>query len=620
LTRTAIAAAALALGLVFSQPPAIASDISSWSDTAGGNNAAPPNGWPSATMLPNEVAPAAREMMAATKRWFNAANPTVTAAGTADALTATLGLSSLPAGQMIAINAAAANATTAPTLTITLSGGGTVAGTITKAGGAALVAGDIRAAGHRLQLVYTGAGFELLNPATIGGDPSQMAVTATGGTTSQKFAARFSNPIDIRDRGVKCDGTDDAPAINAALAGAAAFTWFVFPADSACYVGASIQIPVKTGLSLTGAGSESTVLFTDQNIPIIKAGTYAYAGANDFSYPTHAVYGLNIRGLRLENTSATKTATAGIELRGVGRGTISGVNCTNLKDCLVVYPISGWNVIDNINIVGTGAENAVLVKGDGYNSGYNSTGNMYSNIRGQSVKTSLIQFTGCTFGDAVAANIIGTGIMSGGNGAAGGAIAGVYMNSNGANCTDGLTRYAHKIALSNIDMDGVSDYVVRGTNTSIIDVGPTNKGGNVVNGISFNAASRDIDTQRSGFLTFSTGATPMTDARAYIGNGNSGTTGFNGSPHVLPYKVHVQDLFCWIPTAPGAGITYTFNLSVDGTDNAALQVSGTNAMAYNLTSNDLIVIPAFSKITIHRAVGTLIPDTQVNCSLKYIKA
>lgn len=74
----------LLAGLAFM--PAWADDISngSYSTTDGGNNAAPPNGWP-AGMFPNQVEPSARANMGATKRWWERANPTLSTTGSAGA-------------------------------------------------------------------------------------------------------------------------------------------------------------------------------------------------------------------------------------------------------------------------------------------------------------------------------------------------------------------------------------------------------------------------------------------------------------------------------------------------------------------------------------------------------
>lgn len=90
-----------------------------------------------------------------------------TAGGTANALTGMVSThSSLATGQTVSVIAASANTAIAPTLTLTLSGGGTVGPfALTKFGGNALLPNDIFAAGHRLQIIYTGTGFEILNPA-----------------------------------------------------------------------------------------------------------------------------------------------------------------------------------------------------------------------------------------------------------------------------------------------------------------------------------------------------------------------------------------------------------------------------------------------------------------------
>lgn len=89
----------------------------------------------------------------------------VTAGGTGDALTATFSpaYTSLTDGLYIRVRAAAANASTTPTLNVN----GLGAVTITREGGQALRAGDIGGAGHELILVYRSSAprWELINPA-----------------------------------------------------------------------------------------------------------------------------------------------------------------------------------------------------------------------------------------------------------------------------------------------------------------------------------------------------------------------------------------------------------------------------------------------------------------------
>lgn len=87
------------------------------------------------------------------------------AGGTAQAITAafTPALTTLVDGEQLKVRAFLANTAAAPTLKVN----GLTAYPITKNGGAALVAGDIKGVGHELLLRYVSAGprFELLNPA-----------------------------------------------------------------------------------------------------------------------------------------------------------------------------------------------------------------------------------------------------------------------------------------------------------------------------------------------------------------------------------------------------------------------------------------------------------------------
>jgi hypothetical protein len=95
---------------------------------------------------------------------------TANALGTADALTATFEppftAADLVDGTLVVVRANTANATTTPTF----NPDGLGAVTITKFGGVALVAGDIRNVGYRMLLLYDGLStrWELLNPSYQG--------------------------------------------------------------------------------------------------------------------------------------------------------------------------------------------------------------------------------------------------------------------------------------------------------------------------------------------------------------------------------------------------------------------------------------------------------------------
>lgn len=109
----------------------------------------------------------------------------VAAGGTADAITATytIPITALIDGQLCFVRATAANATATPTFAPSA----ITAHTITKEGGAALVANNISGAGHELVLRYNLANtrWELLNPKDILGTIATQAannVAITGGS------------------------------------------------------------------------------------------------------------------------------------------------------------------------------------------------------------------------------------------------------------------------------------------------------------------------------------------------------------------------------------------------------------------------------------------------------
>jgi hypothetical protein len=129
---------------------------SQWSETAASNNASPPDGFPegqTAASLNNS----AREMMAAIKREWNRDHPTITAGGTADALTLTYTTApvALVNGMRFQFMSASINATTAPTLDIN----GLGAKTITEIDGSALSPGQILA-DQIVTVVYNSATLE----------------------------------------------------------------------------------------------------------------------------------------------------------------------------------------------------------------------------------------------------------------------------------------------------------------------------------------------------------------------------------------------------------------------------------------------------------------------------
>jgi hypothetical protein len=134
------------------------SQISSWSSTAASNNSTPPDGWPEG-MAVADVNNTGREMMAAIRTWWQFLSPTVTAAGTADALTLTYSPApaSLYAGLTLAFYKQASDNTGAVTLNVNGLG---VKNVVKRDGSTALGAADLKA-NTLYQVSYDGTSFRV---------------------------------------------------------------------------------------------------------------------------------------------------------------------------------------------------------------------------------------------------------------------------------------------------------------------------------------------------------------------------------------------------------------------------------------------------------------------------
>lgn len=167
------------------------------------------------------------------------------AGGTADALTADFTPDvALADKTVVAVVAASANATTTPTF----APDGLTAHTITKFGGQALVAGDIRAAGHVLLLEYNLAGtrWELLNPVF-----TQTSVTGNAGTATALQTSRTIN-------GTGFDGTANITVTAAA----------------GSLTGTTLNATVVSS-SLTSVGTIATGVWNGTSIAVANGGTGA---------------------------------------------------------------------------------------------------------------------------------------------------------------------------------------------------------------------------------------------------------------------------------------------------------------------------------------------------------
>lgn len=134
-------------------------DVEDYSTTAASNTTDFPEG-----QAPSTVNNAGRETQADIAAMYQRDNAVITATGTADALIGTFSPAHAAdvAGRVVIIQAASDNATTTPTFQLD----SLTARTITKDGGAALIAGDIKTdAFIILKYDLTNTAWELLNPA-----------------------------------------------------------------------------------------------------------------------------------------------------------------------------------------------------------------------------------------------------------------------------------------------------------------------------------------------------------------------------------------------------------------------------------------------------------------------
>lgn len=137
------------------------SDIqtTTWSPTAGSNNATPPNGFPEG-MNPAQLNDSTREMMAALKRWYQKINPVITSGGAANVQTLTYAVApaSLIAGDRYCFVVGFAN-TGAATLNVNALGDAPIQSN----GGSALTGGEL-IAGNTVEVYYDGTNFRIITP------------------------------------------------------------------------------------------------------------------------------------------------------------------------------------------------------------------------------------------------------------------------------------------------------------------------------------------------------------------------------------------------------------------------------------------------------------------------
>lgn len=232
---------------------------STWSETAGSNTAAAPDGWPEG-MTYAAVNNAAREMMAALKREWNRTHPTVTSGGAADVQTLTYS-NAPPAyvtGMQFTFIAGFTNTTTTPTLNVNALGAKTI---VRADGSTAIVAGEV-VANNVTTVWYDGTNFRLASvPATATGVSLIRAADAAAVRTAAGAPA-----VPISGSGVG-QITTLSGATGAAVALPAGGTWayVLFPVTGADRTWgthlATVQSDVAAGGATVGAATVGVAWF-----------------------------------------------------------------------------------------------------------------------------------------------------------------------------------------------------------------------------------------------------------------------------------------------------------------------------------------------------------------------
>jgi hypothetical protein len=129
------------------------------------------------------------------------------------------------------------------------------------------------------------------------------------------------------------------------------------------------------------------------------------------------------------------------------------------------------------------------------------------------------------------------------------------------------------------------------------------------------AASNGAGGSGYAALQFTTGSTTLSATNVYFGMiGNSGTTNTRAVP--APYNMTVDNLYCTLQTAPGAGITYAFTLNLNGSDNTNQQVTGTNASDYSSGTNTPVSVTRGQRLLIHLSSFSGTPSAAATCTIR----
>ena len=190
-------------------------ETTTWSETAGSNNAATPNGWPEGQNA-STVNDCAREMMAAVKRLYNRDHPTITAGGTADAmtLTYTTAPAAYVAGMEFTFITVGTNTTTTPSVNVN----GLGAKTIKRIDGSTAVAAGELVSGTIITLYYDGTSMRLqpggIGYGYVGGTLEVSGATVIGSTLEVVGLARMDSTLSVSSYASFAAGTSANQGVN----------------------------------------------------------------------------------------------------------------------------------------------------------------------------------------------------------------------------------------------------------------------------------------------------------------------------------------------------------------------------------------------------------------------
>lgn len=266
--------------------------------TIAGINIAP--GCPSSS-----VGPALRQHLADIAE---AVVHSIVAGGTADALTVTF--TNIPAaltdGMELKVRATAANATTTPTLTTNTTGD--TGHTITKLGGAALVATDIAGALHELTLRYNLANtrWELLNPKVAGGVTS-IADATNGGLNFSAASGTATANLKPADLVTKATPTTADSILIMDAANANVATTATIPK-----VMAALFSPITNSLASDISLTNATTYFDGPGVAQGATGTWFVSGTVTITGNANDVFRIKLWDGATVIASATTQSAVGV--------------------------------------------------------------------------------------------------------------------------------------------------------------------------------------------------------------------------------------------------------------------------------------------------------------------